>query len=287
MEQREAHLWFGVYFRENRWPALKHSQEQNPHPTRVGSCTGTPSPQVSTDTTGHSAISPDAAQRTPWLDLLSAALTPGWHTATSATHAMCAQSIRCGSCLWRRVLSKSPACGHLPGGASASFYLQEYLGSKVFCLMEEGVYLLPRSSSVKFPSFGKRVQILGLEKESEGAEKNDKFKFFEQWTRSELGQLHCNQSCWMTDSLMSFNFFRDIPLWGPVPVHSSIYSQISGVHFWVMKWLLKTSSSCRCLFPGLYTDMLLHVNFYKLGNAKERQCQRTFKLLHNSTHLTC
>lgn len=81
-------------------------------------------------------------------------------------------------CLWHHVLRKSPACGNLPGGASASFYQQEYLGSKVFCLMEEGVCLLPRASSVKFPSFGKRVQILGLEKESEGGEKNDKFQFF-------------------------------------------------------------------------------------------------------------
>ena len=80
--------------------------------------------------------------------------------------------------LWHHVLRKSPACGNLPGGASASFYLQEYLGSKVFCLMEEGVCLLPRSSSVKFPSFGKSVQILGSEKESEGGEKNDKFQFF-------------------------------------------------------------------------------------------------------------
>ena len=58
----------------------------------------------------------------------------------------------------------------------ASFYLQEYLGSKVFCLMK-GVCLLPRSSSVKF-SFGKRVQILGLEKEGEEGEKNDKFELF-------------------------------------------------------------------------------------------------------------
>ena len=71
---------------------------------------------------------------------------------------------------------EGPACGNLPGGASASFYLQEYLGSKVFCLMEEGVCLLPRSSSVKSPSFGKRVQILGLEKEGEEGEKNDKFE---------------------------------------------------------------------------------------------------------------
>ena len=44
--------------------------------------------------------------------------------------------------------------------------------------MEEAVCLPPRSSSVKFPSFGKRVQILGLEKESEGGEKNDKFQYF-------------------------------------------------------------------------------------------------------------
>ena len=80
--------------------------------------------------------------------------------------------------LWHRVLRKSPACGNLPGGASASFYLQKYLGSKVFSLMEEAVCLLPRYSSVKSPSFGKRVQILGLEKESEGGEKNDKFQFF-------------------------------------------------------------------------------------------------------------
>ena len=34
--------------------------------------------------------------------------------------------------------------------------------------MEAGVCLLPRSSSVKFPSFGKRIQILGLEKEMGG-----------------------------------------------------------------------------------------------------------------------
>ena len=80
--------------------------------------------------------------------------------------------------LWHHVLRKSPACGNPPGGASASFYLQEYLGSKVFCLMEEAVCLPPRSSSVKFPSFGKRVQILGLEKEREGGEKNDKFQSF-------------------------------------------------------------------------------------------------------------
>ena len=78
--------------------------------------------------------------------------------------------------LWHHVLRKSPACGNLPGGASASFYPQEYLGSKVFCLMEEGVCLLPRSSSVKSPSFGKRVQILVLEKEGEEGEKNDKFE---------------------------------------------------------------------------------------------------------------
>ena len=80
--------------------------------------------------------------------------------------------------LWHHVLRKSPACGNPPGGASASFYLQEYLGSKVFCLMEEAVCLPPRSSSVKFLSFGMRVHILGLEKQSEGGEKNDKFQSF-------------------------------------------------------------------------------------------------------------
>ena len=82
--------------------------------------------------------------------------------------------------LWQHVLRKSPACGNLPGGASASFYMQEYLGSKVFCLMEEGVCLPPRYSTVKFPSFGKRVQILELEKESEEVERTTNFSFFEQ-----------------------------------------------------------------------------------------------------------
>ena len=45
--------------------------------------------------------------------------------------------------------------------------------------MEEGVCLLPRASSVKFPSFGKKVQILGLEKEREGKRMTD-FNLFEQ-----------------------------------------------------------------------------------------------------------
>ena len=116
--------------------------------------------------------------------------------------------------LWHHVLRKSPACGNLPGGASASFYLQEYLGSKVFCLMEEAVCLPPRSSSVKFPLFGNRVHILGLEKESEGGEKNDKFQSFWAVIQIRLGLLLCNQSGWMNESMMSFNFFCDLALWG-------------------------------------------------------------------------
>ena len=111
------------------------------------------------------------------------ALCCSWHLADTPPPLLCALCVpkafsAVPVSLWHHVLRKSPACGNLPGGASASFYLQEYLGSKVFCLMEEAVCLPPRSSSVKFPSFGKRVQILGLEKESEGGEKNDKFQYF-------------------------------------------------------------------------------------------------------------
>ena len=98
---------------------------------------------------------------------------------------------------------------------------------------------------------------------------------------------------------MSFDFFCEVALWGPVSVYSSLYSQISGVHFWMMKWLFKMSSSCCCLFPGLkkkiykssrdpyiYTDILLHVNFRKLGNAKERSNYRTIALISHASKIT-
>ena len=146
-------------------------------PTRVGSHTGTPSLQLSTDTTFHSSVSLMLGSGPfgrpflccPWH--LEGTLPP-LPRVPRAPKAFSAVPVS----LWHHVLRKSPACGNLPGGASASFYLQEYLGSKVFCLMEEGVCLLPRSSSVKSPSFGKRVQILVLEKEGEEGEKNDKFE---------------------------------------------------------------------------------------------------------------
>ena len=67
--------------------------------------------------------------------------------------------------------------------------------------------------------------------------------------------------------IISFNFC-DVALWGPVSVYSSLYSQISRGHLWMMKWLLIMSSSCRCLFPGLYIDMLLHVNIYKFSSLQ-------------------
>ena len=178
MEQREAHLWFWVYFRENHWIALRPRRGTTSSIPLGSGPTQEPLPlQLSTDTTVHSSVS---------LMLGSGpcgrpALCCSWHLEGTlpplprvprAPKAFSAVPVS----LWHHVLRKSPACGNLPGGASASFYLQEYLGSKVFCLKEEGVCLPPRSSSVKFPSFGKKVQILGLEKEGEEGEKNDKFE---------------------------------------------------------------------------------------------------------------
>ena len=55
---------------------------------------------------------------------------------------------------------------------------------------------------------------------------------------------------------------------GQFSVYSSLYSQISRGHLWMMKWLLIMSSSCRCLFPGLYIDMLLHVNICKFSSVQ-------------------
>ena len=193
MEKREAHLWFWVYFRENHGIALRPKPGTESSTPPESGPTQEPLPlQLSTDTTGHSTVS---------LMLDSGpcgrpALCCSWHLdgtlpplprVPRVPKAFSAVPVS----LWHHVLRKSPACGNLPGGASASFYLQEYLGSKVFCLKEEGVCLPPWSSSVKFPSFGKKVQILGLEKEREGKRMTD-FNLFEQWSRSELGLLHCN-----------------------------------------------------------------------------------------------
>ena len=180
MEQREAHLWFWVYFRENHWTAWGHSRKQNPqpHPGRV--LHTNPFPCRWAQIPLFTALSALMLDNGPWA---RPALCCSWHladTLVSLPRVPCVPKAFSAVpvSLWHHVLRKSPACGNPPGGASASFYLQEYLGSKVFYLMEEAVCLPPRSSNVKFPSFGKRVQILGLEKESEGGEKNDKFQFF-------------------------------------------------------------------------------------------------------------
>ena len=113
------------YFRESLRTALRlHSREQNNDSTWVRSHIRMPALQVGTDTTVHSTVSPDAEQWTLRLDLLSPLLlTPGQHTATSA---MCAKALSPVQPLCHRVLSQSPACGHLPGGASGSFNLQEF-----------------------------------------------------------------------------------------------------------------------------------------------------------------
>ena len=129
------------------------------NPTRVGSHTGTPSPA------GKHRY-PCSQHCQPWCwttdPVTRSVLCCSWCLADTlpplphvprAPKAFSAVPVS----LWHHVLRKSPACGNPPGGASDSFYLQEYLGSKVFSLTEENVYLLPRSSSVKFPSFGKRV----------------------------------------------------------------------------------------------------------------------------------
>ena len=180
MEQREAHLWFWSYFRENHWTALRPQPgTESSTPPGSGPTQESLPLQLSTDTTVHSTVSlmlDNGPCGRPALccSWQLANTLPPLPSVSRVPKAFSAVPVS----LWHHVLRKSPACGNLPGGASASFYLQEYLGSKVFCLTEENVYLLPRSSSVKFPSFGKRVQILGLEKESEGGGKNDKFQSF-------------------------------------------------------------------------------------------------------------
>ena len=119
-------LMVSFYFRESLRTALRlHSREQNNDSAWVGSHIRTPALQVGTDTTVHSTVSPDSEQWALRLDLLSPLLlTPGQHNATSA---MCAKAFSpVPASLCRRVLSQSPACGHLPGGASGSFNLQEF-----------------------------------------------------------------------------------------------------------------------------------------------------------------
>ena len=66
-----------------------------------------------------------------------------------------------------------------------------------------------------------------------------------------------------------------------------------------MKWLLKMSSSCHCLIPGLkkkiyksswdpyiYTDILLHISFCNLGNFKERSNYYTVTLISHASKVT-
>ena len=98
---------------------------------------------------------------------------------------------------------------------------------------------------------GRGYRFWGWRKRVREGKRMTNFNFFEQRSRSELDLLHCNQSIWMNESTMYFNFFCFFAIWGPVSVYSSLYSQISRVHFWMMKWLFKMSSSCRCRFPGL------------------------------------
>ena len=126
MEHRETDLWFCFISEkasEQPWGYTAGNRINDS--TRVRSHIRTPALQAGTDTTVHSTVSPDAEQWTLRLDLLSLLLlTPGQHTATSA---MCAKALSPVQPLCHRVLSQSPACGHLPGGASGSFNLQECL----------------------------------------------------------------------------------------------------------------------------------------------------------------
>ena len=80
--------------------------------------------------------------------------------------------------LWHHILRKSPACGKLPGGASASFYLQEYLGSKVFCLMEKAVCFHQDHQVWNSPHLGRGHRFWGWRRRVREGKRMTNFSLF-------------------------------------------------------------------------------------------------------------